>query len=63
MIALLSFLYMLLALIVASIVGLDPAVWAALGGFGMAALFGYTVGASDKPRRAYRSQYRRLTWL
>jgi hypothetical protein len=61
-IAFLSALYFALFAVIASIVGLDPNALAIIGGLGMATVLGYTVGASDKPRRAYRSPYRRLTW-
>lgn len=64
MIALLSALYFALFAVIVGIVGLDPNALALTGAVGLAAVFGYVVGASDKPaRRAYRSAYRRLTWL
>lgn len=62
MIALLSALYFALFAVIVGIVGLDPNALALTGAVGLAAVFGYMVGASDKPRRAYRSPYRRLTW-
>lgn len=63
MIAFLSALYFALFAAIVGIVGLDPNALALTGAVGLAAVFGYVMGASDKPRRAYRSPYRRLTWL
>lgn len=64
MIAILSALYFVLFAAIVGIVGLDPNALALTGAVGLAAVFGYMVGASERPaRRAYRSPYRRLTWL